>query len=138
MKRSRRWMLTALGLAGVATIGATASAGSYLDRAALLIDEAARASEYLRKHLYDVESARVVHKLSEVRLEVARQMLVPEEVIPAHPHLLLVLEQHERAAHAAVQRVAKDFLRYSSRARDEEELFRRVLKSLGWELPRVG
>lgn len=133
----RRWLLMSMAFGSLSAFSWPVFAGSYLDRAALLIHEANVASEYLRKRLYDAELARIVQKASKARVQIAGEMLVPDEVIPAHPHLLLVLEQHERAANAAVQRTPKNFLRHLSQARDEEELFRRVLKSLGWELPRV-
>jgi hypothetical protein len=112
-----------------------ARAGSYLDRAALLVGEANRASEYLRRRLYDGELARVVHRGALARVAIASEMLVPEEVVPAHPHLLLVMQHHERAANAAVERAAKEFLRHVAQATDEERVLRAVLKQLGWELP---
>lgn len=122
-------------LFGVGLVATDAWAGSYLDRAALLIGEANRASEYLRRRLYDGELARVVHRGALARVAIASEMLVPEEVVPAHPHLLLVMQHHERAANAAVERAAKEFLRHVAQATDEERVLRAVLKQLGWELP---
>jgi hypothetical protein len=60
---------------------------------------------------------------------------VPKEVVQAHPHLLLTLENYERAADAAVAGEADRFMIYCQRAQDEERTFRAVLKQLGWELP---
>jgi hypothetical protein len=100
-----------------------------------LVGEANRASEYLRRRLYDGELARVVHRGALARVGIASEMLVPEEVVPAHPHLLLVMQHHERAANAAVERAAKEFLRHVAQATDEERVLRAVLKQLGWELP---
>jgi hypothetical protein len=62
-------------------------------------------------------------------------MEVPKEVVQAHPHLLLMLEDCERAANAAVERNAEGFLKFQRAARDEEEHFRAILKQLGWQLP---
>lgn len=134
MKR-RAFARVASVLAVTAFWSSRAVAGSYLDRAGLLLGEASRASEYLRKRLYDPELARVVHRGALGRVAIASEMLVPDEVVQAHPHLLLVLHQHERAANAAVERAPKDFLRYLGQARDEERVLRAVLKQLGWELP---
>jgi tRNA-2-methylthio-N6-dimethylallyladenosine synthase len=60
---------------------------------------------------------------------------VPKEVVQAHPHLLLTLENYERAADAAVAGEADRFMIYCQRAQDEERTFRAVLKQFGWELP---
>ena len=113
-------------------------AGSYLDRAALLVAEAGRESDYLRSRLNDPEQARLIHELSAARLKAAGGMTVPKEVAQAHPHLLLVLENYERAAAAAVDRRPQRFLIYQVRARDEERVLRGVLKQLGWSLPENG
>jgi hypothetical protein len=135
MTSRRRFVALAAALAAAISIPRRAFAGSYLDRAALLVAEANRASEFLGKRLYDRELAQVVHKGALARVEIASKMMVPAEVVQAHPHLLLVLGQHERAANGAVEKVAKDFLRFLSQARDEERVLRAVLKQLGWELP---
>lgn len=137
MKRRQALVAIGLGVMGAA-IPARVFAGSYLDRAGILVFEANKATEFLRGRLYDGELARVVHKGALARIKIAGEMMVPPEVVLAHPHLLLVLERHERAANAAVEKAAKDFLRYLGQAREEERLFRAVLKQLGWELPEVG
>ncbi len=127
-------------LCGVAVVGTAtrpAFAGSYLDRAALLVHESATASYFLRKRLYDLESAKLVHGLALARVQFASAMDVPAEVQQAHPHLLLMLENHERAAAAAVERRASDFLRAHSLALDEQGLFVTILKHLGWTLPKL-
>jgi hypothetical protein len=128
---------------GAAVVGAAlfcaipALAGTYLTSAGLLVTEARRESEVLRKRLHDVELARLVHKLADGRLQVARGMHVPSEVAQAHPHLILVLEAYERAAEAATKKEYKRFLVLLSRAREEEANFRAILKQLGWELPKM-
>jgi hypothetical protein len=90
---------------------------------------------YLRRKLYDPALARVVHKLAISRVEAAKEMEVPKEVVQAHPHLLLMLEDCERASNSAVERNAEGFLKFQRAARDEEEHFRAILKQLGWQLP---
>jgi hypothetical protein len=61
--------------------------------------------------------------------------MVPKEVVQAHPHLLLTLENYERAMDAAVNGEGERFMIYCQRAQDEERTFRAVLRQLGWELP---
>lgn len=132
----RRWMQGVL--LGVLAWGAPAHAGSYLDRAGFLLFEANAELDLLRRKLYDRELARMIHELTVARLRAAGSMLVPKEVAQAHPHLLLCLENCERAAGAAADRNQKEFLKFLRLARDEEQLFRGILKQLGWELPRFG
>jgi hypothetical protein len=110
-------------------------AGSYLNRASLLVTQAAKDSEYLHRRVYDKDLAFVVHKVAAARVEAASAMHVPKEVAQAHPHLLLVLENHERAADAAKDGQVQRFLVYKVRAREEELTLRGVLKQLGWSLP---
>jgi hypothetical protein len=135
MRRSR--VLLALGLAclGLAT---TALAGSYLDRAGLLVAEAVSGDRFLEKRLNDVELARLSSELAAARLRAAQQTLVPEEVALAHPHLLLMLEHYERAASAASRREVARYYALRRQALDEEQLFHSVLKQLGWTLPTPG
>lgn len=131
----RRRLLTGLLLLGALLIAGPASAGSYMDRLALLVQQANHDSDYLRGRLSDKELARVIHAVAEARAKAAATMAVPKEVANAHPHLLLVLENHERAADAAQQGNAQRFLVYQQRARDEEKVLRGVLKQLGFPLP---
>lgn len=112
-----------------------AFAGSYLTRAALLIHEGRKEADALRAHFADKELARTIHRMASARVEAASSMLVPKEVVQAHPHLLLIFESYERAADAAENTEPEHFLTFLQRALDEERTFRYVLKQLGWELP---
>ena len=135
--RGRR-ALVAFG-AGAALFAWTARAlaGSYLDRSALLLAQANRDTEFLRRRLNDRELARVVHELCEARGKSAAAMMVPKEVAQAHPHLLLVLEHHERASDAAAAGKAERFLVERVKAMEEEQILRSVLRQLGWALPEA-
>jgi hypothetical protein len=132
---TRRQAAVALALLGV-TFACPAWAGSYLDRCALLVAGAAHEADFLQYRVGNRELARVVHQLARARLESARTMEVPREVVQAHPHLLLVLENYERAAEAASAGEAQRFMIYLGRARDEEQVFRSVLEQLGFPLPK--
>ena len=101
----------------------------------MLIAQASRESEYLRGRVNDKDLAELVHSVAKARLDAASRMNVPKEVVQAHPHLLLTLENYERAAFAATEGHSERFLIYQQRARDEEQVLRGVLKQLGWVLP---
>ena len=135
---ARRRMLLGLA-AGLCGLGLprVAWAGSYLNRAALLVTDAGRDADYLRAHVTDRELAQVIHRLAVARIEAAGNMEIPKEVALAHPHLLLVLENYERAAASAREGQTQRFVIYQIRARDEERTLRGVLKQLGWSLPEV-
>ena len=135
---SRRRVLFALA-GGLCALGlpSVAWAGSYLNRAALLVTDAGRDADYLRAHVTDRELAQVIHRLAVARIDAAGNMEVPKEVALAHPHLLLVLENYERAADAATRGESQKFLVYQQRARDEERTFRGVLKQFGCALPEA-
>jgi len=110
-------------------------AGTYLNSASLLLSQSSSEGDYLRAHINDKDLADLIHKLADARLGAAKTMLVPKEVVQAHPHLLLVLENYERAADAATRGGADKFLVYQQRARDEDRTFRGVLKQFGYALP---
>lgn len=126
-----------LACSAVALIPSEALAGSYLDRAAILVDACRRANEWLLSHLSDRELAATVRDMAEARVKVARKMQVPKEVAAAHPHLLLCLENAERAASGAAEGDNDVFFRYLRQCRDEEGLFRSLLNQLKMPLPPV-
>ena len=115
----------------------SAWAGTYLNSAALLLIQSSKEGDYLREHIGDKELSELIHKLASARLDAAKGMLVPKEVVQAHPHLLLVLENYERAADVATRGEANKFLVYQQRARDEERTFRGVLKQFNYTLPET-
>lgn len=132
----RRRLLALVGLAPLCWVG-LAHAGSYLNRAAILVSQASRESEYLRGRVNDKDLANLLHAVAVARLEAATRMQVPKEVVQAHPHLLLMLQNYERSADSASEGHAERFLIYQQRARDEVVILRGVLKQLGWALPEV-
>jgi hypothetical protein len=135
----RRFVLAAPLLAAAAlTAASPAWAGSYLDRAALLLDEARREGDMLQPRTSDKEMVLIILALAEARAKVGRKMEVPAAVIRAHPHLLLVLENYERAADAASEGNFKKFMEHLTVARDEERTFRALVAELGYALPDLG
>jgi hypothetical protein len=133
----RHWFAM-LALAFVLALAPSAWAGSYLDRAALLLDEARREGDMLQPRTNDKEMVLVVKALAEARARIGRKMDVPAAVAKAHPHLLLVLENCERAADAAAEGNFKKFMEHLLAARDEDRTFRAVIAELGYTLPELG
>lgn len=117
-----------------ATLSLTAWAGSYLDRAGLLVRQGRSEADYLEYRVGNRELAELVHKMAVARLSAAREMPVPKEVTQAHPHILLMLENCERAADAAESGESDRFVIYQRRARDEEQIFRSIMRQLGFPL----
>lgn len=135
--RRRAWLVGLACVVASCLLVGRVWAGSYLNRAALLVFQASQEADYLRTRLGDRELARVVHEVAEARLRAAGRMEVPKEVALAHPHLLLTLENSERAMEAAAEGEHGRFLVHVRRAREEELVLRSVLKQLGWPLPNL-
>jgi len=133
--RFRRRAFAGVAVVALLAIASPAFAGTYMNRAVVLLSGAAREGTYLRARLGDKELARMTYRLAGARLEAARSMTVPKEVEQAHPHLLLVLENYLQAAEAATLGESARFVIFHQRALDEERTFKAVLKQLGWVLP---
>jgi hypothetical protein len=119
-------------------VAPVAWAGSYLDRASLLLEETRREGDMLLPRMNDKELVLVIHALAEARAKVASKMECPPQVAKAHPHLLLVLENSERAADAAAQGNFRKFTEYLTNARNEDRAFRALITELGYSLPDLG
>lgn len=133
----RRDFLGAAMAAMIAFAADPALAGSYLDRAALLLDEVKREVELVKSRTSDKELLLVVKALTEARLKVARKMNVPAKVVDAHPHLMLVLENHDRSIDALTSGNMKKYAECLINLADEEKTFRNLIKEAGYALPKV-
>lgn len=133
----RRTALAALISLPLLALTRSAWAGSYLDRAALLLDEARKEGDLLQPRTFDKELVLVIKAMAEARARAARKMEVPAAVAKAHPHLLLVLENCVRAADAAEEGNFKKFMEHLYTARDEDRNFRAIVRELGYALPDV-
>jgi hypothetical protein len=131
----RRLFTAFAGALALSAFSGRAFAGSYLVRAALLISGAERDASQIGARPSDRELARLVHKVALGRVSAAREMEVPKEVTSAHPHLLLLLEGHERASEALTRGDTTQFLVLRNKAREETSTFVAVLKDHGYELP---
>ena len=134
----RRAFLTLLFTVAVVAVAPPAWAGSYLDRAAILLDQSRKEGDMLQPRTYDKELATMIKALAEVRTKAARRMEIPAAIAKAHPHLLLVLENMDRAADAALAGNFKKFMQHLNTARDEDRTFHALVAELGYTLPEVG
>ena len=114
-----------------------AHAGSYLDRSALLLADAKRSNDWVLAHLGDKDLALMAREVADARVKAARGMQVPKEVAGVHPHLLLMMENSERAASAAADGDNEKFLHHLRTARDEDATFRGLLAQQKLALPNV-
>jgi hypothetical protein len=131
---SRRRLLALVPLTALLVGAKTTEADEYIGGAALLVSEAAREGAFLRGRVHERKLCELVRRIAEGRLAAAQAMFVPQEVALAHPHLLLMLEHYERAAAAGVAGDAKRALALLSDADGEAELFRGILRQLGFPL----
>ena len=135
MKR-RRFLALSCGAIGLFSAG-IALAGSYLDRAALMLDEGKREADAVRTRTGDKELILVVKAQTEARVKAARKMTVPSQVVDAHPHLLLVLENYDRALDALIANNLTKFAECLATAAAEEVTFKTQLKAAGYSLPKL-
>lgn len=134
---NRRVFLGAAAAAALALATRGASAGSYLDRAALILEESKKELEMVKTRTGDKELLLVLKALAEARLKVARKMTVPAKVAGAHPHLMLVLENHDRALEALSTGNTKKYAECMINVVSEEKTFRDLIKEAGYSLPKL-
>jgi len=109
----------------------------YLSELALLVEGARRLIAFAEQNLDERELTRFAHPLAERYVELSGHMLPSAKVVVAHPHLILVVENLERALDA---NAAGDAVTYQKRiriARDELANLEAVLKQLKLRLPEL-
>ncbi len=130
-------LVAAFSLAFALLLSAPARAGSYLERAALLLEGSRAERDTAKTRPRDRELLELVHAVAKARNEAAHGMQVPKAIEGAHPHLLLVLENSERAFAAALEGHLEKFAEYIERARTEDRTFRAIVGKMGYTLPPV-
>lgn len=134
---NRRAFLSTAAAAAVLLAASAALGGSYLDRAALMLDGGRKEIEMVKSRTSDKELLLVVKALTEARVKSGRKMNVPAQVVDAHPHLLLVLESYDRALDALLASNMKKYSECLVNAADEERTFRMMIKNAGFSLPKT-
>lgn len=103
---------------------------AYMSELALVIDGARRLVSFCDQHADEKELAKFARPLAERYVDLASRMLPSARLAVAHPHLLLVVENIDRALDAAA---AGDGVSHQKRlriARDELANLEAVLKQL--------
>jgi hypothetical protein len=118
-------------------VAGDAWSGSYLNRAALLLDGSKAERDVVASRSDDKELLEMVYAVAQARTAAARRMDVPKGVASAHPHLLLVMENTERAYEAALAGEKEKFVQHLTRARAEDKTFRSLIAELGYTLPKT-
>lgn len=132
------WLSLVLSLASLTHAQPQVEAGkerSYLAELALLVDGERRLIVFCEHNRADRELAKFAQPLAERYVEMANRMLPPPKVVVAHPHLLLVVENLERAVDALANGNLPAFQRRMRIARDELANLEAVLKQLKLKLP---
>ena len=109
----------------------------YLAELALLVEGSRRLINFAGQNLDERELLRFAHPLAERYVELSGHMLPSAKVVVAHPHLILVVENVERALDASA---AGDAVTYQKRmriARDELANLEAVLKQLKLRVPEL-
>lgn len=109
----------------------------YLAELALVLDGARRLIAFCERSCADPELAKFAYPLSERYVEMATRMLPPPKLAVAHPHLLLVAENLERAIDSAAATDATSYQKRMRIAREELSNLEAVLKQLKQRLPEL-
>jgi hypothetical protein len=109
----------------------------YLAELSLLVEGSRRLIAFAEQNLDERELTRFAHPLAERYVELAGHMLPSAKVVVAHPHLILVVENLERALDAASAGDAVTYQKRSRIARDELANLEAVLKQLKLRLPEL-
>lgn len=70
---------------------------SYATRFSMVLDWAIQSNNFVRDHITDRELAAHLSQIAAKQVELCSVWTPPEEFRPVHPHLILVLENVERA-----------------------------------------
>lgn len=109
----------------------------YLTQAALTLEGARRLILWVETHPNDVDLARFAYPLAERYVEMAGHLTPTSKLAVAHPHLLLIVENVERAMDAAGLGEMAVFRQRARTVREELAILDSVLKQLKVKLPEL-
>lgn len=109
----------------------------YLTQLAFVLEGARRVLLFGEAHSADPELSRFVYPLSEHYVELAGRMTPGDRLKIVHPHLLLVVENVERAFNAASEGDQHAFRQHVRTIREELSTLDAVLKHLKVRLPET-
>lgn len=109
----------------------------YLAELALTLEGARRVMLWVETHPGDPDFARFAYPLAERYVEMAGHLTPSTRLVAAHPHLLLVVENVERAVEAASLGELNVFRQRARTVREELSILDNVLKQLKFKLPEL-
>lgn len=109
----------------------------YLTQMALTLEGARRLMLWVETHPNDGELARFAYPLAERYVEMAGHLTPSAKLAVAHPHLLLIVENVERAVEAAGAGEMTVFRQRARTVREELAILDGVLKQLKLKLPEL-
>jgi hypothetical protein len=110
---------------------------SYLIQLGFTLEGVRRLTLWVETHPNDPELARYAYPLAERYVELAGHLTPSKRLSTAHPHLLLVVENAERALDAAGRNDMASFRQRMRTVREELAILDNVLKQLKLKLPEL-
>ncbi len=121
--------------AGLAHEAAPRRERVYLTQLSFVLEGARRVLLFGEAHASEPEMARFLYPLSAQYVELASKMTPGERLQLVHPHLLIVVENVERAVNAAAHQHLQAFRQHVRTIREELATLEAVLKHLKVRLP---
>ena len=109
----------------------------YLAELSMVLEGARRLMLWAETYPADSDFARFAYPLSEQYVDMAGHMVPPGKLAVVHPHLLLVVENVERAMAAAAAGDQASFRQRTRTVREELSSLDGVLKQLKLRLPEL-
>jgi hypothetical protein len=109
----------------------------YMAQLSMVLEGARRLMLWAETYPADTDFARFAYPLSERYVEMAGHMVPPGKLAVVHPHLLLVVENVERAMAAAANGDMPSFRQRTRTVREELSSLDGVLKQLKLRLPEL-
>jgi hypothetical protein len=109
----------------------------YLAEMAAVLEGARRLLLWTETYASETEFARFAHPAAERYVEMAGRLVPPQHLVVAHPHMLLVVENVERAVEAAAVGDTASFRQRARIVREELVTLESVLKQLKLRLPEL-
>jgi hypothetical protein len=109
----------------------------YLAEAAMVVEGARRLLLWTERYGSEPDFARFAHPIAERYVEMAGRLVPPEDLVAAHPHLILVVENVERALDAASGGDTSAFRQRARTVREELVTLESVLKQFKARLPEL-
>jgi hypothetical protein len=144
MKR-RDWLASLVSIASLSiadgaeaeSASPTMNDASYLDFAALLLDETRRSLSWVSAHPDQIFAAKCAYQLGDLRISLANKVPVPPAFKGAHLHFVSSLENADAAFDAYALGDKSRAADRASAARTEDSLFVRALEEAHVSLPVV-